>query len=173
MFSDRTISSLLSLGKFSIDPMPDLQSKAIQPASVEFHLAERFIKHKDVGTSDFVVSPGEALAVEPGDCYLACTKEELTLPDNMVARVEGKSTWGRRFLLVHATAGFIDPGFRGTITLELSNIGPRPLLLTPGVPICQVSFDWLDQPAARPYGHPELSSHYQRQIDPTPSHDDW
>lgn len=173
MFSDRTIKSLLTLGTFSIVPQPDLESKAIQPASVEFCLGRKFVKYEYDGKTKYNVEPGERLSVEPGDCFLARTKETLDLPDNIIGRVEGKSTWGRRFMIVHVTAGFIDPGFCGTITLEIVNLSPRTIMLTPGEPICQVSFDWLDQSAARPYGHPGLQSHYKNQIDPTPAHDDW
>lgn len=107
--------------------------------------------------------------LRPGEFMLASTNEVFVIPSWLAARVEGKSSWGRRGLLVHATAGFIDPGFRGDITLELANIGREPLRLVPGMAISQVSFHELSTPARRPYGSPGLGSHYQGQRGPTPS----
>jgi dCTP deaminase len=100
---------------------------------------------------------------------LAATVERLALPDDVVARLEGKSSLGRLGLLIHSTAGYIDPGWEGTITLELSNVANLPMVLTPGMAIGQVSFMFMTTPVDRPYGSPELGSRYQGQSDPTPS----
>jgi dCTP deaminase len=91
------------------------------------------------------------------------------MPADLVARIEGKSSLGRLGLIVHATAGFVDPGFHGTLTLEITNFNSVPIVLRPGLPIAQLSFMTLDQAAERPYGHPDLGSHYQRQVDATES----
>lgn len=175
MFSDTTIRSAINNGLINIKGRPeDFKDKAYQPASVELHLGNDFIFrnpdndfHLDVSENGY-----ESVVLWPGDCVLARTSEELTLPNNIIARVEGKSTWGRHFLLVHATAGFVDPGFSGSITLELVNLSKKTIHIPIGAAICQVSFDWLEISADRPYGHPELNSHYQGQIDPTLPHDE-
>ncbi|HSC04788.1 MAG TPA: dCTP deaminase, partial [Solirubrobacteraceae bacterium] len=99
----------------------------------------------------------------PGEFCLGRTLEWVELPDDIVARIEGKSSIGRLGLIVHATAGFCDPGWKGTLTLELNNLTRIPIKLYPGLPIAQLSFMVLDRPAARPYGSPELGSHYQGQ----------
>jgi len=163
MLSDSTIRVLLANGTIGIVPTP--ADVAFQPASVDLCLDDTFL----VGTRRTQVS-GESFQLGAGVCALASTVETVTLPASVVGRVEGKSTWGRRFLMVHSTAGFIDPGFSGQITLELCNLTRRPLLLYPGRAIAQISFDWLDVPARRPYGHPELRSHYQHQRGVTPPH---
>lgn len=132
----------------------------IQPASLDVRLGGDFINHKtgeEVG-----LDPFHQLTMMPGDCWLACLVERFFMPDNVVARVEGKSSWARKFLTVHS-AGFIDPGFRGDITMELKNDGHHPIHLVPGAPIAQVSFQRLDAPASRPYGSESLGSHYQYQ----------
>ena len=95
---------------------------------------------------------------------LATTLERVKIPNNVCARIEGKSSLGRLGLCVHVTAGYIDPGFEGNITLELFNCAPLPIVLTPGMKIAQISFHSMDEPAERPYGHPDLGSKYQGQI---------
>jgi dCTP deaminase len=95
--------------------------------------------------------------------------EWVELPDDLVARIEGKSSLGRLGLIVHATAGFVDPGWKGTLTLEITNLTRVPIVLWPGKPIAQLSLMTLDRPAERPYGHPELGSHYHGQVDATES----
>ena len=107
--------------------------------------------------------------IHPGEFVLGRTLEWVELPDDVVSRIEGKSSVGRLGLIVHATAGFIDPGFNGTLTLEITNLTRIPIKLYPGLPIAQLSFMALDQPAERPYGHPDLGSHYQGQVDATES----
>ena len=101
--------------------------------------------------------------IHPGEFCLGRTLEWVELPDDIVARIEGKSSIGRLGLIVHATAGFCDPGWKGTLTLELNNLTRVPIKLYPGLPIAQLSFMALDRPALRPYGSPELGSHYQGQ----------
>ena len=141
-----------------------ITSSQVQPASLDVRLGPEFIGHPS-GAQSYI---GEDCAYKlmPGDCVLASLVESVAIPDNVAARVEGKSSWARQFLTVHS-AGFIDPGFQGDITLELKNDGKRPLTLTPGDLIAQLSFHWLAAPAARPYGTDGLGSHYQHQKGPT------
>jgi dCTP deaminase len=105
----------------------------------------------------------------PGVFTLATTLERVKMPVDLVARVEGKSSLGRLGLIIHATAGFVDPGFRGNITLEMMNLGPRPIALKIGMRICQLSFEKVDGRVERPYGHPDLKSKYQGQTGVTES----
>lgn len=112
---------------------------------------------------------GATFILHPDDFVLAQTVERISLPREIAAKVEGKSSLGRLGLLLHATAGFIDPGFDGTITLELSLTSPRALLLRPGMKIGQLCFFQLTSPAQRPYGSAGLGSKYQGQNEPTPS----
>ena len=107
--------------------------------------------------------------IHPGEFCLGTTLEFIALPDDIVARIEGKSSLGRLGLIVHATAGFCDPGWQGTLTLELNNLTRVPIKLWSGLPVAQLSFMMLDRPAERPYGHADLGSHYQGQVDATES----
>lgn len=136
----------------------------IQPASLDVRMSHEFVKHPT--HESFTVE--RYLDLEPADCVLATLVERVAIPDNVVARVEGKSTWARRFLTVHS-AGFIDPGFHGDITLELKNDGHTTLWLEPGALIAQISFQWLAAPALRPYGSEGIDSHYQGQTGATPA----
>lgn len=174
MLSDRSIIAHLKIGTFKIEAAEPFEIEAIQfqPASFEMRLGTRFILRTSRGDSEVLVGIGQPFPIPPGGCLLASTIERLTLPNHMIARVEGKSTWGRKFLQIHSTAGFIDPGFSGEITLEVKNEGHQPIGLRPGDRICQVSFDWLDAPALRPYGHPQLNSHYAGQTGPTLPHEE-
>lgn len=132
----------------------------IQPASLDVRLSWDFINHK---TDERIRGVnGHLFLLMPGDCVLASLVERFSMPDNLVARVEGKSSWAREFLTVHS-AGFIDPGFQGDITLELKNDGHKPLYLPVGRSIAQVSFQSLAAPARRAYGSEGLGSHYQNQ----------
>lgn len=106
--------------------------------------------------------------IYPGEFMIASSDELVCIPDYLAARLEGKSSWARRGLIVH-TAGFVDPGFRGQLTLEMTNLSSLPIPLDVGILICQIAFFQLDRPVERPYGHPELGSHYQDQIGPTRS----
>ena len=116
------------------------------------------------------VEEGQPFILHPGEFVLGTTLERLTLPDDIVARIEGKSSLGRLGLLIHATAGFVDPGWtNGQITLELSNVAPLPIRLWPSMKIAQFSFMQMDGPAERPYGHPALGSKSQGQSGPVAS----
>jgi len=116
-----------------------------------------------------VIEEDEPFVIHPGEFCLGRTLEHVTLPDDIVARIEGKSSLGRLGLIVHATAGFCDPGWRGTLTLELNNLTRVPIKLWPRLLIAQLSFMTLDQAAERPYGHEALGSHYQGQVAATES----
>lgn len=164
MLSDRTIRKVMERGDIKILPEPN--DHQYQPASIDLRISDSFIRVEADGDFPFSASK---ISIEPGACVLGSTIENITISGSMVARVEGKSTWGRRFLMVHATAGFIDPGFSGEITLELKNIGPRTITLHPDMLICQISFDWMSCPAERPYGSQGLRSRYQEQTGPTPA----
>lgn len=143
-----------------------IQDYQFQPASLDVRLGDEFITHP---SGDFVkVGSPWYYTLQPGDCVLGSLMERIRLPETVVARIEGKSTWARRFLTVHS-AGFIDPGFYGDITLELKNDGKEVLHLTPGVLIAQLSFHSLDSPPSRPYGKDGLNSHYQNQNGTTPA----
>lgn len=141
-----------------------IKDRQIQPASLDVRVAEEFIRHP---SGDVVIVPvGAAYSMAPGECLLGCLVERLRLnADNVVARIEGKSSWARRFLTVHS-AGFIDPGFTGDVTLELKNDGHSRLEIVPGATIAQISFQFLAAPAERLYGHPDLNSHFQGQLGP-------
>ena len=115
------------------------------------------------------VEEDEAFILHPGEFVLGSTLERVTLPDDLVARLEGKSSLGRLGLLIHSTAGFIDPGWDGHVTLELSNVANLPITIYPGMKIGQLSFVQLSEPAERPYGSAGIGSKYQGQRGPTPS----
>ena len=115
------------------------------------------------------MKPDEPFILHPGEFALGSIYEVVTLPDDVAARVEGKSSLGRLGLLTHATAGFIDPGFSGHVTLELSNVATLPIKLWPGMKIGQLCFFRLSSPAEHPYGSALYGSHYQGQRGPTPS----
>lgn len=135
----------------------------LQPASMDLTLGNEFIAN---GTKH-VVEDGYALA--PREFILATTYEAVYVPNGYAARVEGRSSWGRKGLLVHATAGFVDPGFRGQITLELYNLSPETMRLKVGERLCQITYLQMTSCADRPYGDPRLGSHYQMQTGATPS----
>jgi dCTP deaminase len=179
VLSDRSIKEALAVGRIRIDPCdPD----DIQPSSVDVRLAERFqvfrnsrypyidpTREQD-GLMEMVeASTEEPFVLHPGEFVLGSTVERITLPNDIVARLEGKSSLGRLGLLIHSTAGYIDPGWEGTLTLELSNVSNLPIVLSPGMAIGQVSFFAMTTPVDRPYGTPGLGSKYQGQTDPTPS----
>jgi len=179
VLSDGTILQLVQDGRIRIDPWdPSL----VQPASVDLRLGDSFrvFHNYRVATIDLreppenlteevVVSPEDAFVIHPGEFCLGRTLEWVELPDDVVARIEGKSSLGRLGLIVHATAGFCDPGWKGTLTLELNNLTRVPIKLYAGLPIAQLSFMTLDAPALRPYGHEHLGSHYQGQVEATES----
>jgi dCTP deaminase len=173
VLSDGTILRLVEEGRIRIEPWdPSL----VQPASVDLRLGDSFrVFHNyrvstidlryppDNLTEEVVIPEDEAFVIHPGEFCLGRTLEWVELPDDVVARIEGKSSLGRLGLIVHATAGFCDPGWKGTLTLELNNLTRVPIKLYPGLLIAQLSFMALDRSAVRPYGSPELGSHYQGQ----------
>src|ERR671936_2523813 len=177
VLSDGTIMRLVREGRIVIDPWDET---LVQPASVDLRLGDSFrvfhnhrvtaIDLRDPPrnlTEEVVVSDGDPFAIHPGEFALGRTLETVEIPDDVVARIEGKSSLGRLGLIVHATAGFVDPGFRGSLTLEITNLTRVPITLWPGKPIAQLSFMALDQAAERPYGHPDLGSHYHGQLEAT------
>ena len=179
VLSDGTIRRLVADGRVLIDPWDETM---VQPASVDLRLGTSFrVFHNHRITAIDLADPprnltelvevddDESFVIHPGEFVLGRTQEHVELPDDIVARIEGKSSLGRLGLIVHATAGFVDPGFKGTLTLEITNLTRVPIILWPGKPIAQLSFMALDQPAERPYGHPELGSHYHGQTDATES----
>jgi dCTP deaminase len=179
VLSDGTIRRLVEEGRIKIDPWDE---GMVQPASVDMRLGNSFrvfhnhkvtaidLREPPAGLTEHVdVSEGEPFVIHPGEFCLGRTLESVELPDDIVARLEGKSSLGRLGLIVHATAGFCDPGWRGTLTLELNNLTRVPIRLYAGLPIAQLSFMALDAPAERPYGHEELGSHYQGQVEATES----
>ncbi len=179
VLSDATIRRLVAEGRIRVDPWDPAM---VQPASVDLKLGGSFrvfhnhkIKAIDLAappsdlTEHVEVDDGAEFVIHPGEFVLGRTAELVALPDDVVARIEGKSSLGRLGLIVHATAGFVDPGFEGSLTLEITNFNSVPIVLRPGLPIAQLSFMALDQAAERPYGHPELGSHYHGQTDATES----
>jgi dCTP deaminase len=179
VLSDRSIKEQLLAGRVRIEP---LDAEDIQPSSVDLHLGTKFQVFRNSrypyidptreqsGLMEMVsASPEEPFVLHPGEFVLGATIERIVLPDDIVARLEGKSSLGRLGLLIHSTAGYIDPGWDGTLTLELSNVANLPIVLTPGMAIGQISFTQLTTPVDRPYGTPGLGSRYQGQSDPTPS----
>lgn len=144
-----------------------IQDSQIQPASLDVRLGDDFITHPQGFRFQIPEIAESGILLHPGDCILGSLVERLDMrADNVAARIEGKSSWARQFLTVHS-AGFIDPGFTGDVTLELKNDGQRELLLTPGVLIAQISFHFLAAPARRLYGEEGNQSHYQGQIGTT------
>jgi dCTP deaminase len=179
VLSDGTIRRLVADGRVRIEPWDETM---VQPASVDLRLGTSFrvFHNHRISAIDLADPPrnltelveiGEAdsFVIHPGEFVLGSTQEHVELPNDIVARIEGKSSLGRLGLIVHATAGFVDPGFQGTLTLEITNLTRVPIILWPGKPIAQLSFMALDQPAERPYGHPDLGSHYHGQVDATES----
>jgi dCTP deaminase len=179
VLSDRTIRRLLAEGRIEIDP---LDEGLIQPSSVDvradrlfrvFHNARYpFIDVKqpmDDLTELVEVEGDRAFILHPGEFVLGSTLERIRLPDDVVARLDGKSSLGRLGLLIHSTAGFIDPGWDGTVTLELSNVSNLPITIYPGMKIGQISFHQLTEPAESPYGSGGIGSKYQGQRGPVPS----
>ena len=179
LLSDRDILSEIDAKRVALDPFDEAM---VQPSSVDVRL-DRFFRvfenHKyphidpaqDQPDLTRLVEPDadEPFILHPGEFVLGSTLERVTLPDDLVARLEGKSSLGRLGLLIHSTAGFIDPGWDGHVTLELSNVANLPITIYFGMKIGQLSFVQLTEPAETPYGSGELGSKYQGQQGPTPS----
>jgi dCTP deaminase len=182
ILSDTDILARLREGDLVIDPLADVDQQ-VQPASVDLRLGSEFLEFQRTNIScihptrerevseyidETVVAAGEEFILHPGDFVLGTTKERVEMPADLVANVEGRSSLGRLAVVVHATAGFVDPGYRGQVTLELSNLGTAPVALTPGMRVSQLVFTELSSPAKRPYGS-ERGSKYQDQDGPQAS----
>jgi dCTP deaminase len=179
VLSDRTIRRLLKEGRIGIEPY---EEELLQPSSVDVRVDRLFrvfrnsrypyidVKQPMDDLTELVeVSEDDAFILHPGEFVLGSTLERIRLPDDLVARLEGKSSLGRLGLLIHSTAGFIDPGWDGHVTLELSNVANLPITIYYGMKIGQLSFVQLTEPAETPYGADALGSKYQGQAGPTPS----
>src|SRR4030043_674623 len=180
VLSDRTIKDEIAKGRIIIEPL--IQS-CIQPASVDLHLKKKLLLFKsqrhpayiDVRRSpehlDELVELDEddAFFLGPGEFVLASTLESITLPDDVVAKLEGKSSLGRIGLLINSTAGYVDPGGQGNLTIELTNVAKLPITLYYKMKIGQISFLRLTSPVDKLYGAAELGSKYQGQTEPTAS----
>ena len=179
VLSDRTITRLIDEGRIVIDPY---DPQDLQPSSVDLHLDHSFrvfrnnrYPYIDVRkpqpdlTELLTVGDDEQFILHPGEFVLGQTLEWVELPNDLVARLEGRSSLGRLGLLIHSTAGYVDPGWKGNLTLELSNVANLPIALYYGMRIGQISFFEMSSPVDRPYGSPELRSRYQGQKEPTAS----
>lgn len=163
--SDFTLRRRIDCGELISDWRKPL---SIQPASVEVRLDENIVAYRHGDENITLDENGYELL--PGEFILASTQEKVNVPADLVARVEGKSSWARRGILVHVSAGYIDPGFQGNVTLEIANLhSTKSAILHPGDRIAQIAFEDLDRPASAPYGTNGLGSHYQGQIGVTPS----
>ena len=179
IFSDRTIIEAIEAGRVSIEPF---DRALVQPSSVDVRCDTRFrvfenqryplIDPKAVQsdlTSEVEASAAHPFILHPGEFVLGTTLETIRLGDDVVARLEGKSSLGRLGLLIHSTAGFVDPGFNGQVTLELSNVANLPIAIYPEMRIGQISFYQMTTAADQPYGSTALGSKYQGQTGPTAS----
>ncbi|MFL6127501.1 MAG: dCTP deaminase [Mycobacteriales bacterium] len=179
LLSDRDIRAEIAAGRVGLDPFDET---LLQPSSVDLRLDRHFrtfnnhaythidpaLQQDDLTT---LVEPkgDDPFVLHPGEFVLGSTLEVVTLPDDLAGRLEGKSSLGRLGLLTHSTAGFIDPGFTGHITLELSNVATLPIILHPGMKIGQLCLFRLSSPSEQPYGSAVYGSRYQGQRGPTPS----
>lgn len=161
MLSNVDIHEALTSGGLVISP---LGPNAIQPASVDLRLDSELMTDS---ARTYKKKTFETFKLAPLEFILGSTLETVEIPANLTAKVEGKSSWARRGLVVHLTAGFIDPGFKGNITLEIVNLSPYVIELTPHIYICQLSFYELKTPSSLPYGTEGLGSKYQNQSGPT------
>jgi dCTP deaminase len=179
LLSDRDLRAELEAGRFALEPYDD---SLVQPASVDVRLDRWFrvfqnhryahidpAEQQDDLTELLEPAGDEPFVLHPGEFVLGSTLEQVTLPDDIAARLEGKSSLGRLGLLTHSTAGFIDPGFSGHVTLELSNVANLPIKLWPGMRIGQICLIRLSSPSTEPYGSAVYGSRYQGQRGPTPS----
>lgn len=182
ILSDRELRAHLEAGDIAIEPLDDPELQ-IQPASIDLRLSSTFVTYRlphvpcidprdpksvENYTEVVEIEPGEAFVLQPGEFALGSTIERVRVPPNLVARVEGRSSLGRLAIVVHATAGFIDPGFEGQITLELGNLGRCAVKLYPGMRVSQIVFHTMTSPSERPYGSGR-GSKYQGQSGPVAS----
>ena len=179
ILSDSSIQKELESGRIVVEPLGE---GCVQPSSVDLHLDRLFrvflnhtmsiidVKSDLSGLTEAVeIAEDDVFILHPGEFVLGSTYERVALPDDLVARLEGKSSLGRLGLLIHSTAGFVDAGWDGHLTLELSNVANLPITLYPRMKIGQISFMQMTTPADRPYGSAELGSKYKGQRGPTPS----
>jgi len=179
ILSDRTIREQVEAGRIVIEPF---DPSCVQPSSVDLHLDTYFrvfrnhtMGHIDVKknleelTELLEADDDDPFILHPGEFVLGSTSERIALPNDLVARLEGKSSLGRLGLLIHSTAGFVDAGWDGQLTLELSNVANLPITLYPGMKIGQISFLQMTTAADVPYGSGALGSKYQNQVGPRPS----
>ena len=179
ILSDVDIKKYLDEKKIIIDPLID--EKQIQPSSVDLRIGNEFKGFKIITKpyidpydktdlesymEEITIDKNKPFIIHPGEFTLATTYETVKLPDDIVARVEGRSSIGRLGITMHVTAGYIDPGFEGKITLEISNIGKMPVALYPQQRVCQIVFETMTTPAAKPYGHKSRDSKYMGQNGP-------
>lgn len=180
VLSDVDIIERISSDELEIEPYKESN---VEPASVDLRLGSTFLLVKvkkeyteergfsvtldDVDDTFRYEETEDSVRIKPNELVLATTKERVSMPDDLAAEVLGRSSLGRLGISVHQTAGYIDPGFSGEITLELSNHGPAPVKLHSGERVCQIVFSECSSPALHPYGHED--SHYQNQTGPTPS----
>ena len=179
VLSDRSIRAGIEAGRIVIDPYDE---SMVQPSSIDVRVDSRFrvfhnsrypyidVRQPMDDLTELVDKQGdEPFILHPGEFVLGQTLERVTLPDDLVARLEGKSSLGRLGLLIHSTAGFVDAGFSGNLTLELSNVANLPITIYHGMPIGQISFMRMDGPVDQPYGSGDSAAKYQGQAEPTPS----
>ncbi len=179
ILSDRDLRTEINDGRIIIEPFDEA---CVQPSSIDEKVSHLFrvlrnhstavldVKKDLTDLTELVEVPeGEAFMLHPGEFALGSTLERVAVPTDLVARVEGKSSLGRLGLVIHSTAGFIDAGFDGHITLELANLANLPITLYPGMKIGQISFIKMTSPAEKPYGSGAKGSKYQGQRGPTPS----
>jgi dCTP deaminase len=179
ILSDQTIREEIAAGRIVVDPFDE---SFLQPSSIDLRV-DRYFRvfrnHSETAidvrvnqehlTELVQVDDEQPLILHPGEFVLGATLERIALADDLVGRLEGKSSLGRLGLLIHTTAGFVDPGFNGFLTLELSNVANLPITVYPGMKIGQISFLRMTTPADHPYGSSVLGSKYQNQRGPTPS----
>ena len=179
VLSDRSIKEALEQGRIIVDPITD---DCIQPSSVDVHVDQYFrvfrnysqrvidVREPQEDLTELIdVGVEKPMILHPGEFMLGSTTERVAIANDLVARLDGKSSLGRLGLVIHSTAGFIDAGWDGHITLELSNVANLPITLYPGMKIGQISFFEMTTEADRPYGSSGLGSKYRGQRGPTPS----
>lgn len=183
ILSDRDIKAAIASGRVKIESGGEEISRYIHASSMDLRLGNVFkvYEHSKYAVLDpknpktfaqnmrvITVADGDPFIVQPGEFILGVTQEKITVPDDLVVRVEGRSSLGRLGIIVHSTAGFVDPGFIGTITLEISNLNRLPVALYPGMRVCQLAFEMMTSPAETPYSAKPFSK-YQNQVLPEES----
>ncbi|HIG26036.1 MAG TPA: dCTP deaminase [Acidimicrobiia bacterium] len=179
ILSDRSIREAIAAGRIIVEPFDD---SCVQPSSVDLHLDHRFLvfRNHTMGlidvkedlttlTEQVEATDHDPFILHPGEFVLGSTSERIAVPNDLVARLEGKSSLGRLGLLIHSTAGYVDAGWDGQLTLELSNVASLPITLYPGMKIGQISFVQMTTAADNPYGASSLGSKYRGQEGPRPS----